>query len=161
MKRAAGSRYSPAMKKLAEYYLTGYGTEPDYQRVADWLLRYFEKNNNSAEALNIAKVILAKSATRQTVIAGFALCETVLKLENRNGEIESDIAKEAAGMLLFNLTRVFKTLLEQRNFDDAERSLCFAQRIIQLFPNAFPEDIPEQIEKMQKELNDGIDSYSR
>ena len=161
MKQAAVSRYSPAMKKLAEYYLTGYGTKPDYQRVADWLTRYFEKNNNSEEALNIAKTILGKSTTRQDIVAGFILCKIVLTLENTKGETESDIAKEAAGTLLFNLNRVFKQLLEQRNFADAEKSLIFAQKITLMFPDSFPVNVQLQIQKMQKELTDSIESYSR
>ena len=153
MKRAAASRYTPAMKKLAEYYLTGYGTPVNYPRVADWLTRYYEYDRNSEDALAVGRKILIGASSRADAIAGFLLFRIALMLENQNGEGDSELAMAAGVELITHAQKFFSWLLAARNYADAGKILEFTDRMIKEYPQSFPDNSAVVIKKMYAEFN--------
>ena len=150
MKRAAVSRYQPAIKKLAEYYLTGYGTPVNYPRVAQWLSRYFEKDRNSAQALDAGKKILLHSTKVKELAAGLILCKIALTIENQERGASSPIARSAANAIRSCINLFFYRLLEERNYADAEKLLEFVQKIHGEYPGSFNGEMSGDLLKMQE-----------
>ena len=157
MKRAAASRYTPAMKKLAEYYLIGYGTPVNYPRVSDWLTRYYEHDRNSADALEVGRKILIGASSRADVIAGFILFRIALTLENQNGSGSSELATAAGSELLIHAQKFFTWLLAARNYADAGKVMEFVDRIIKEYPASFPENAALVVKKMNADYNEHLE----
>ena len=156
MKRAAISRYQPAIKKLAEYYLTGYGTPVNYPRVAEWLSRYFEKNRNSAQALDAGKKILLHSTKVKELAAGLILCKIALTIENQEGEASSKIARSAADAIQFCINKFFYRLLLERNYNGAEKLLEFVRKVHREYPGSFSDEISKDLQQMQETFTEKI-----
>ena len=157
MKRAAASRYTPAMKKLAEYYLTGYGTPVNYPRVSEWLTRYYEHDRNSADALEVGRKVLIGASSRADAIAGFILFRIALTIENQNGEGASELASAAGSELLTHAQKFFTWLLAARNYADAGKVIDFTDRIIKEYPASFPENAAAVVKKMRVDYNEHLE----
>ena len=156
MKRAAISRYKPAIKKLAEYYLTGYGTPVNYPRVAEWLSRYFEKDRDSAQALDAGNKILSSSTEVNGLAAGLILCKIALTIENQEGDATSKTARSAADAIRFCVNKFFYRLLLERNYTGAEKLLEFARKIHQEYPASFNDEISKDLQQMQEIFTEKI-----
>ena len=148
MKRAAISRYAPAMKKLAEYYLHGYGTPVNYSRVAEWLTRCFEKERNSVKALEAGQAILSRSVAGKDLVAGLLLCKIALTIENQNGDPTSETALSAAKSISSCIKEFFYRLLVERNYADAEKLLQFVQKIYGEYPSSFHKEMQQDLQRM-------------
>lgn len=157
MKRAAASRYTPAMKKLAEYYLIGYGTPVNYPRVSDWLTRYYEHDRNSADALAVGRKILIGASSRADVIAGFILFRIALNLENQSGTGDSELATAAGSELLIHAQKFFSWLLAARNYADAGKVMEFVDRVTKEYPVSFPENAAAVVKKMNADYNEHLE----
>jgi len=149
MKRAAGSRFRPAMKKLAEYYLAGYGTEVNYQQAAEWFRRYLETTRSSEEALFNARKILLGADNRQDTIAGFTLFKMAIMHENQDGRPDSDIARAAAGEMMTHTGKLFNWLLAARNYTDAGKLLEYVEKCHKEYPQAFADNSGKLLQDMR------------
>lgn len=152
MRRAALSRYRPAMRNLAEYYVLGFGTDVDYEQAVRWYSRYFEIERNGGEVLEKAKQILAGAISRKDVIAGFQLLQMSIEFETQSNNGGSDVAVAAATEMMNNAKKVFKWLLDARNYSDAGRLLEYTENCFKEYPESFEKGTAEQLKKMRKQF---------
>ena len=147
MKRAAGSRYHPAMKKLAQYYLHGFGTEKNYEQASVWFGRYLGRERNSREALENARTILKRAEKRIDFIAGFSLLKIAVEVECQAGRCDSEIAQTAAEEMLICTKKKFYELMDRRNYNDAQRLLDYCRDVYRDSPGAFSKHTHEILRK--------------
>ncbi|MBR2364849.1 MAG: sel1 repeat family protein [Lentisphaeria bacterium] len=158
MKQAAICRYRPAMRKLARYYLTGYGTEVNYQNASKWIRRYLETYRSSEEALRIAQEILMGASSRQDLIAGFALYQMAVMYETQAARSTSEIARTAAKEIMLHACKAFNWMLNARNYVDAGKLLEFTEKCYREYGESFPAETAEQLNKMRRSFDSSFEN---
>ena len=157
MKRAAQSRYIPAMKDLAHFYLIGYGTEVNYPEASNWLQRYYEHHQDSEEALKNARDILLGASSRADVVAGFALYKITIMLENQEGDGDEEIATAAASEVTIHTKKVFNWLIASRSYVDAKKLIDYVEKCIAEYPESFSQDNRNSVALLRKQLDKYLD----
>ena len=152
MERAASSRYLPAMKKLAGFYLKGYGTKVDYPKAAMWFQRYYELKGDSEEALFNGRQIMLGASSRADVVAGFTLYRIAIMLENLEGDGELELARTAAEEMTIHTKKTVNWLLSSRNYMDAKKMVYFTGTCMKEYPSSFTKEMNESLEEIRKEI---------
>ena len=157
MNRAASSRYLPAMKKLAEYYLKGYGTAVDYPKAAMLFERYYEQKRDSEDALYHGRQIMVGASSRADVVAGFTLYRITIMLENIEGNGDMKLARTAAEEMTIHTRKTINWLIASRNYVGAKKMIDFTINCMNEYPNSFTEDMHESLNALRKEVSKYIE----
>ncbi len=151
MKHAAESRYRPAMKKLSEYYLAGYGTPRNFDLSAMWLRRYLDAVSDSIEALNSGRRILNEAEGRET-LPGFTLLRIAIQQEVRAGTPDSATVQAAVVEFSNGMTKSGAYLLRKRDWAGARKLLDYAVQVQQEYPHIFSGEFDRHLQELRKSI---------
>lgn len=156
IKTAAEARHRPAMRRLAEMYIAGTGTQRDLNAASAWLNRYLQQVKNSQDAYDCAKRIL-RYARPVEVISGLALLRATIRLEYEDNNINSDLAKMAAKDIQTSMEKYVPLLIERGNYLAAEKFLNFCQELYTEYPAPFQKTYRKKYNSYQSMLEKALE----
>lgn len=154
MKRAAESRYRPAMRELSGYYLRGYGTPKNVYDSAKWLRRYLNAVTDGDLAYDTADQIL-QEATGKEAMQGLLLLALAIEQEYKDDDRDSEVVRNARARIMEQMEKICRYWLANQSPESAREVLDYCITVAEKYPDAFPPDFFQRADKVGEWINNG------